>query len=449
MMKHNKAADEHRRNTEVLKTRENQSNMVSHTDHSSRLSISSVMPGWIIDGTGGPILENRMFDIIDGRFSRIRPADKKDGQHVHSWDLSGHTVLPCLVDSHVHLFMSGSKDPTVRETQINFGFEDTKPLIKDRLNQHLSHGIIAVRDGGDRYGHAQRYKSECLAMSDTPVSLCITGWAWHRPGRYGRFVGKTLHRKQTFRDALLSHSAEIDQVKIINSGLNSLTEFGKTTPPQFSLEEMTEAVTTAQALGLKTMVHANGKLPVEIALKARCHSLEHGFFMGRDNLKRMADTNTFWVPTAFTMKAYATHLRKNQAQSVIARQNLDHQLEQMAEARRLGVRIALGTDACSLGVHHGRSVREELRLLMEAGYGAAEAIQCASSNGAQLLGDKRTGAIAEGRPATFIVVKGGPSNLPDSLQRIEAMVVDGKHIPNLHRPQTARTEGEKQEELCF
>ncbi|AQV01094.1 hypothetical protein [Desulfococcus multivorans] len=56
------------------------------------------------------------------------------------------------------------------------------------------------------------------------------------------------------------------------------------------------------------MVHCNGETPVAIAVEAGCDSVEHGFFMGEENLRRMADMGTVWVPTAVTMKAYARML---------------------------------------------------------------------------------------------------------------------------------------------
>ncbi|MDZ7699707.1 MAG: amidohydrolase family protein [Deltaproteobacteria bacterium] len=396
--------------------------------HHSRNASLSVMARWLIDGSGGPIHRNVAFNIHEGRFSPIRRMETTQRKALPELDFSDHTLLPCFVDSHVHLFMSATVDPAIRENQLKTDFDALRPVIQTHLNQHVAHGIIAVRDGGDRHGYARRYKTEWLDPSTSPISLCVTGWAWHRPGRYGRFVGKALPYKQAFKDALRANAHGIDQVKIINSGLNSLTEFGGTTSPQFTLEEMTEAVCAGHQLGLKTMVHANGKEPVRIALKAGCHSLEHGFFMGRENLKRMADSNTVWVPTAHTMQAYAIHLKENSVESAIARKNLDHQLEQIAEAGRLGVRIALGTDAGSLGVYHGSSVAEELKLLMRAGYGVEAAIQSASLHGAELLGLENAGIIADGRAANFIAVKGSPAELPDSLNRIEAIFVSGKRL---------------------
>ena len=193
------------------------------------------------------------------------------------------------------------------------------------------------------------------------------------------------------------------------------------------MQELEAAVKAAETRGLEMMVHANGKIPVRIAVVAGCHSIEHGFFMGTENLKLMAEKKVVWVPTAFTMKAYAEHFSSRHfLAGDVCQRNLDHQLEQLAKARRLGVRVALGTDAGSIGVHHGEAVVSELKLLLEAGFSVPEAVQCATGNGAELLKLEEMGHLAEGKSATFIVVKGKPINLPDSLRKIESVYIKGK-----------------------
>ena len=120
------------------------------------------------------------------------------------------------------------------------------------------------------------------------------------------------------------------------------------------------------------------------------------------------------------------YLEKNSPMGQIAEKNLDHQTGQIALARNLGVPIAMGTDAGSPGVHHGRAVRHEIKILMQAGFSIEEAIQCAAQNSARLLGLTRYGHLSIGMPASFIAVKGAPSDLPDSLSSVEAIYVDGK-----------------------
>ena len=94
-----------------------------------------------------------------------------------------------------------------------------------------------------------------------------------------------------------------------------------------------------------------------------------------------------------------------------ASRNLEHQLEQIHQAKELGVPIAVGTDAGSIGVYHGKSVMEEIRLLMQAGFSVSGAIQCATRNNARLLDLDGYGVIAKGAVATFVAVTGPPQDL--------------------------------------
>ncbi len=371
--------------------------------------------GWFIDGSGGPVRKNIRLCIENGRIVSITESETGDSTAAGTTDFDSSTILPCLVDSHVHLCMSGTDDPEVRKRQLDTGFDEAKEIISEHVATHLSCGVLAVRDGGDKHAHALRYINECANVKKTPINIKVAGKAWHRAWRYGGLIGMPPHKDYSLAEAIKNCLDRIDHIKIVNSGLNSLNEFGKETNPQFSIKELSDAVRIAGKLGLRVMVHANGKKPVAAALAAGCNSIEHGFFMGSENLKIMAEKGIVWVPTACTMKAYAEYMKPGSIEHEVSRMNLDHQLEQISKARELGVTVALGTDAGSIGVDHGSGIIEELKLLITAGYSLPEAIRCASGNGARLLGIEDFGVISEGMAATFLVAEGDPSKLPDSL----------------------------------
>ncbi|MBW1891045.1 MAG: amidohydrolase family protein [Deltaproteobacteria bacterium] len=69
---------------------------------------------------------------------------------------TGCTLIPGLIDSHVHLFMSGTQNLDARKKQLEAGFDTVRDDITRRLKKYLSHGVIAVRDGADRYGHTRQ-----------------------------------------------------------------------------------------------------------------------------------------------------------------------------------------------------------------------------------------------------------------------------------------------------
>jgi len=202
--------------------------------------------------------------------------------------------------------------------------------------------------------------------------------------------------------------------------MNSLDTLGKETLPQFSLSEMNHIKAIATRLQKQIMVHANGKKPVQIAIESGCHSIEHGFFMGEDNLYRMADKQIIWVPTICTMKA-ASCFSIEYKHREIAKQTCDHQMEQLQKAKTLGVPVTIGTDSGCPGVHHGQALIDEMALFLEAGYSISDIIQSSTQLGASLINLSYSG-LFPGAPARFIAVDGSPDNLPHSLNQIRYQI---------------------------
>jgi imidazolonepropionase-like amidohydrolase len=392
----------------------------------------TIRAGWLIDGSGGPIRSHVRLEIVEGSFQAIEdapvPTAASSALPSHGDDdLSECTVLPALADSHVHLAMSGSVDQTLRTQLRQAPEEAVLRIIQENLREYLRHGVVAVRDGGGARGGALRFSKGLSHPADPPIRVLAAGRAWHAAGRYGRRIGRPPLAGKSLAESILEDDSRCGLVKVVNSGVNSLSEFARRTAPQFSLEEMTAAVAAAGRKGLHVMVHANGEEPVRIAILAGCRSVEHGFFMGPENLALMAEKEVFWVPTVVPMQAYAQHLAQSDRRSGVARRTVDHQLEQLHRARRLNVPVALGTDSGSPGVDHGLAVIAEMKLLMAAGFSLPEAVRCASFHGA-ILTNSDFGRLAEGWPATFIVVPGSPLELPDSIEKIKAVFVEGQPV---------------------
>lgn len=388
-----------------------------------------VHAGWLIDGTGGPIQSDCRLAIQNGIIQAVFGARSEARKKDDCVDLSACTVLPGLIDSHVHLFMSGTRDPRTRERQLNAGFAEMVPVIQAHLDAHLRSGVVAVRDGGDYGGHALRYQRECGQSPGPGGVVKAAGRAWRRSGRYGRLIGRPPGNGESLARAIARTPAPADHVKIVNAGLNSLKQFGRQTAPQFTASEMGPAVRAAHDRGQPVMVHTNGELPTRIAIQAGCDSVEHGFFMGEYNLKQMAEEGTFWVPTALTMRSYARALQQSDPGAAgIAWQNYRHQLAQMRRAREIGVLLALGTDAGSLGVDHGAAVAGEMEIFLEAGFSISQTVACACQHGARLLGLSKLGTLERGKSATFVAVNGPPSELPDSLKAIAGLWIDGQAL---------------------
>jgi imidazolonepropionase-like amidohydrolase len=391
-----------------------------------------VSAGWLIDGTGNPARKDVLIEVSGENIISIFNSNYPEFDRYNVIDYSGCTIIPGLVDSHVHLAMSGETEQAVRKKQLNASFDDLKDSISKNLDNHIQSGIIAVRDGGDRDGHVLRYRQHHLSK-DGPVIIKSPGKAWHAPGHYGGFLGHSPVPGKTLAESILEDHKDIDHVKIINSGLNSLITYGKETSPQFGFQELKNAVSAAGSIGLKTMVHANGKEAVRLAIESGCHSIEHGFFMGDENLRRMLEREVTWVPTLFAMEAYSRVFPKDSLEAYVAKKNFENQVKQVSLALEYGVVIAAGTDSGSFGVHHGVSLKEEIRLFISAGLGLEEAVKCASFNGAEILGIESTrGTLEPGMKATFVVVRGQPQRLLDPSQNPEAVWVSGKPYGSCH-----------------
>ena len=397
-------------------------------------NVSYIKAGRVIDGTGGPVLDNVLLKIVDGKFESILPVEAHpEVDPVLVTDLSHCTLLPPLVDSHLHLFMSATTDSKVRDRQLVADCDELSPAIRRHLHDLFSHGILGVRDGGDRGGCAALFRDS--PEMHPQVTLKAAGRAYHREGRYGGLIGRPVPEGKSLVEVYLEGEQEGDVVKIVNSGLNSLDVYAKQTAPQFTEEELRELVEAAEKRGQKVMVHANGEEPVRRAVAAGCHSIEHGNFMGEENIKLMAESNCYWVPTVFTMKAFGLNIEstRTKADATVIQKTLEHQMNQLRLARQLGVKVALGTDAGSLGVLHGESMVEEMKLYKKAGYSLSETVHCTTIAGAELLGIDDYRGIQEGAKATFLVSRGAPAQLPRKILYLEAIYFDGVPSTYYHK----------------
>ena len=377
--------------------------------------------GWLIDGLGGPPRPDMLITIKDNRILSIDPLPKAAPLPKGVVGFAHATILPALMDAHVHLAMSGTANASRRNAQLNATRREVLNCIAGHLEKYRLWGVAAVRDAGDRHGTVLQAK-----QTGTHPHVAATCCAWHCSGRYGGMIGQPLTSKAIGSGDLARALTGADHIKLIQSGINSLDQLGRETPPQFSADQLRAIAQTAQQISLPMMVHANGKIPVSIAIAAGCRSVEHGYFMGTENLKRMADQQIFWVPTAIPMAALTKEDIVTKDQAAVAQKSLDHQLAQIDTARQLGVPIALGTDAGAIGVHHGVSVAQEIGLYMDAGMPVGEAVHCATLNNARLMGLEKQGALRPGWDADMIAVKGEPTNLPLSLNRSGCLRFKGK-----------------------
>lgn len=316
------------------------------------------------------------------------------------------TLLPALVDCHVHLAFDGKdfKGSVAQWTQ-----QDQLELrLAQELSAYEQRGILVVRDGGDRglVGWQARQRSS-LPIVRSP------GAALFRAGRYGSFLGQGISNvEEGVKHIHQFHQKGFDFIKILVSGIVSFQEYGQVGAPQFKSNEITRLVNTAHDLGLPVMAHASSDEAVAIALTGGVDSIEHGYFISTKSLEVMAAKGIPWIPTvipvASQLSFQGSKVYSAQEKEVIHK-TVQSQLVRIKTASQLGVTLGIGTDAGAYGVPHGSSFQRELELFKEAGLTNSEILQGATSNGAKILGLQHCyGELKAGRPANFIGVKGNP-----------------------------------------
>ncbi len=375
------------------------------------------------------------FYVKKGILSAIRliPAEMANHLSQPGWRSVSLPVrqllVPSFVDCHLHLALDGVE-----------GFRSlsapcSSPQLLTRLRSLAAAGVLAVRDGGDRFSSAfaaQELSSEKKGGIGPLPKIMATGIALFRHGHYGVMLGgKGLDGMDQLENEITRRKeAGAQQLKVILSGLVSLTDPGKVGPLQFSLSELQEIVSLAGAYDLPVMAHASSDAAVRLAVKAGVHSVEHGYFVAVETLKEMAGTGVSWVPTLAPLAALAgrgmltdreTHaVTKDRAvtkQATTAEPSLDslstpeavlnfivaRHLRMIARAHELGVTMGVGTDGGAPGVTWSGGYWMELALLARAQFSPQELLNLATVNGAKLLGlERERGHIAVGKPPNWL-----------------------------------------------
>lgn len=372
-----------------------------------------IQAGWVLDGTGGPPLRNAVIRIEGGIIRSVSsapphsapdPPGPPDGSGEKFYDLSGCTVLPGLIDCHVHLALD-SRD-FARSVRRWENPAACLALIEDQLADTLAAGVVAVRDGGDRHLLA----SGAVGTGRRLPEVIPTGFALRAKGKYGSFLGPGLDSVSL--PSAVAHLAAkgFRQVKVLASGIVGFKEYGQVGPQQFDRRGLEDICRAARGLGLKVMAHASSDGAVRAAVLAGADSIEHGYFLTKETLALMAGKNVAWVPTIVPVAVRLTgSFRQSHSpeELVIIERVVRRQQEMATQAYELGVRVGAGTDAGAAGVRHGLSFVDELKLLLAGGLPISQVIRAATANAAAITGTSGApGVIEPGREANLIAVRG-------------------------------------------
>ncbi len=371
--------------------------------------------------------KNILLVINNGRIESCRSLRKDDlpleiAGHPYFYALDeGLTLLPSLIDAHVHLALDGIDFNRARE-QWN-DLDAWQARVESDMKRILYSGITAVRDGGDVRGLNLRVKKNCKKSSLNNLKILATGQAIRIKGGYGTFLGCDYERADSIPGLVEKIALSgVDQLKVVISGVVSFHQYGMVKGLIMPAEDLSIIVEEAHSYGLKVMAHASSAGAVERAARGGVDSIEHGYFVRPETLQLMAEKRISWVPTIIPVAAQTRdHLYKlwTKEEVDIITRTYEEQIGKLKLALEFGVPLGVGTDAGAAGVRHGTGFFEELLLYARGELRSREILQAATSTNSRILGlEKELGTLAPGFRASLIAVKGNPIEDLSALKKL-------------------------------
>lgn len=358
-------------------------------------------------------------------------------------DLGDATLLPGLIDAHVHI-TGESQDDFAKAFVENVMKFPTEQTLDARLyaQRTLQGGITTVRNLGaaDLTDYALKRAIELgfaegprLVISENPIGS-RGGHADGAPGPAARLATRGVPEgicagADQCRDAVrwqLKYGA--DAIKfMVSGGVLSLTD--PVDVPQLTQDEAAAIVDEAHLWKKKAAAHCHGDAAAKIAIAAGVDSIEHGSFLKPDTLAEMKRRGVVYIPTLMAVEDVERRAREGKLPPVIAQKAMAAagSLAQTVQvAAKLGVIIGLGTDS---GVsHHGRNAHE-VALLVKNGLTAARALQAGTIVDARLLQmEDRIGKLAPGFLADVIAVPGDVLQNPAAVEKVLLVMKGGRIV---------------------
>ena len=395
--------------------------------------------GRLINGESDSALTEMTVRVDGSRIKAIESGYVAAGPGDTVIDLKNHTVMPGLMDMHVHLTHQYTEDSRLNRfitNEADYAIDAVK-----YAKRTLEAGFTVVRNLGDAFNVTIALR-KAIEDGDVPgprvfsagKSLATTGghadptngWDSHIAGDPGPRqcvvngvddVRKAV--RQRYKDGA-------DWIKITaTGGVLSVAKSGEN--PQFTDEELVALVDTAADYGLRVAAHAHGTEGMKRAVIAGVASIEHGTFMDQEVMRLMKKKGTYYVPTILAgdwvaekakIDGFFPDLVRPKAAAIgpVIRSTF-------AKAYKAGVPIVFGTDS---GVSaHGDNARE-FSLMVEGGMPPMEAIQSATSVAAKVLGiDDTHGTLEANKQADIVAVPGNPLDDITAMERVSFVMKAG------------------------
>ncbi len=371
----------------------------------------------LLDGTGKESIKDATI-IIKGNIIEDVGKTLDAPKEAEVIDVSGKTVMPGLIDAHVHICSNG-------DANVMSALGYTPGLIQlfgaHNAAKTLDAGYTMVRDMGAPYGFALALKKAIEMGVAKGPRIVAPGRIISQTGGHADFYlpsGVSYNEMSLISDGAVdtSRSARInlregaDFIKICTSG-GVMSPNDPVDTPQFTVEEIRAVCDETHHVGKFVASHAHGPTGIMNAIEGGVKSIEHGSIQTNETAKSMAEHGVLQIPT---LVASWNIIQKGTAAGIPewavakAKEIAEYPPKSLMLCYNAGVKIAAGTDAGTPFNYHGENAKE-LELMVQAGLKPIEAITCATKVGAEAcyLGTK-TGTIEKGKWADLIVVDGDP-----------------------------------------
>jgi imidazolonepropionase-like amidohydrolase len=347
-------------------------------------------------------------------------------------DLNGKTLMPGMIDAHVHITAEGA--PDLQAQMLNDSPVLTAIKTIKNCSDTLLAGFTTVRDmGGRNYVNLEIRNAINSGLIDGPTILscgriiCMTGG-------HGWYMGNEADGPDYVRRAVRQElKAGADFIKLMSTG-GVLTMGVDPNAPQLGLSELKSGIEEAHNAGRKTATHAIGIGGVRNAVEAGIDCIEHGFFLTDVLIEKMLKNDVWLVPTIIPVVRMIEMGRAGRLPEWV-KKKIDAYGDSWKmgaiRSRKAGIKIAMGTDTGTPFNYHGHNA-DELSCMIDLGFEPSEVIAATTIRSAELLGlSEDIGSLAAGKKADLVIVDGDPLkdiSLLSDLDRIVGVYRHGKEI---------------------
>jgi imidazolonepropionase-like amidohydrolase len=380
----------------------------------------------LLDGTGTPAVTDAALLVEGGRIAYAGPAAglPEGAGRLPSLEFPGATLLPGLVDAHVHLVASG--DPDLAAGLPKTEAERTLAAVVN-ARRNLDRGVTLVRDLGAPRAEAVLVGRAVEEGALAGPRVVAAGPAVTMTGGHIPYLGRVTDGVDAMRAAVRANLALGARcIKVVATG-GVLTPGVDPRKPAYTQAELDALVDEAHRLGLTVAAHAIGEGGVAAALRAGVDSIEHGMFLDEAAIELLLATGarlsaTFSAPYGILSGPSVPGWIKDRA-----RPAAEAQARSFQAAVQAGVPVVAGTDAGTPDNHHG-GVAREVGFMVEAGLDVLRGVRAATAEGADLLGVDDRGVLQRGAAADVLVAGGDVAADVAALQRVVAVFQDGRQV---------------------